>query len=73
MLTSRSILKFLNLPWTKEMKYFLVTHTNREKPRIVMNSVSIFVVLAYCIRNIYPLVSITYGKYVYFDISSQLI
>jgi hypothetical protein len=44
MLTSRSILKFLNLPWTKEMKYFLVTHTNREKPRIVMNSVSIFVV-----------------------------
>ena len=39
LLSIRSILKFLDLPWTKEMKHFLLTHTSRDKPRLVKNTV----------------------------------
>jgi hypothetical protein len=36
----RDILEFLDLPWTKEMKYFLRTHTSQDRPRFIKNTAS---------------------------------
>ena len=49
LLSIRSILKFLDLPWTKEMKHFLLTHTSRDKPRLVKNTVG----TEYTVHSVY--------------------
>ncbi len=36
----RDILEFLDLPWTKEMKYFLRTHTSQDRPKFIKNTAS---------------------------------
>jgi hypothetical protein len=53
----RDILEFLDLPWTKEMKYFLRTHTSQDRPKFIKNTASEnkkFLKLLNVMRNVIP-------------------